>query len=107
MSALPSLAQVSKIMVLRSEDVDKDGKLDVMIGGNFNGASMYQARYDAFFGLILKGDGKGHFKALVPTDTGFLQEGDVRDIQTVRTPKGPLYFVTRNNDYIQIFRKHP
>jgi len=107
MSALPSLAQVSKIMVLRSEDVDKDGKLDVMIGGNFNGASMYQARYDAFFGLILKGDGKGHFKALVPTDTGFLQEGDVRDIQTVRTPKGPLYFVTRNNDYIQLFRKLP
>jgi len=89
MSALPSLAQVSKIMVLRSEDVDKDGKLDVIIGGNFNGASMYQARYDAFFGLILKGDGKGHFKALVPTDTGFLQEGDVRDIKTVRTPKAP------------------
>ena len=107
MSALPSLAQVSKIMVLRSEDVDKDGKLDVIIGGNFNGASMYQARYDAFFGLILKGDGKGHFKALVPTDTGFLQEGDVRDIKTVRTPKGPLYFVTRNNDYIQLFRKRP
>ena len=107
MSALPSLAQVSKIMVLRSEDVDKDGKLDVIIGGNFNGASMYQARYDAFFGLILKGDGKGHFKALVPTDTGFLQEGDVRDIKTVRTPKGPLYFVTRNNDYIQLFRKLP
>ncbi len=107
MSALPSLAQVSKIMVLRSEDVDKDGKLDVIIGGNFNGASMYQARYDAFFGLILKGDGKGHFKALVPTDTGFLQEGDVRDIKTVRTPKGPLYFVTRNNDYIQLFRNLP
>jgi hypothetical protein len=106
-TALPSLAQVSKIMVMRTEDVDKDGKLDVIIGGNFNGASMYQARYDAFFGLILKGDGKGQFKALVPTDTGFLQEGDVRDIKTVRTPKGPLYFVTRNNENIQIFRKLP
>jgi hypothetical protein len=106
-SALPSLAQISKIMVLRTEDVDKDGKLDVIIGGNFDGASMYQARYDAFFGLILKGDGKGRFKALIPTDTGLLLDGDVRDIKTIRTPKGPLYFVTRNNDHMQLFRKIP
>jgi enediyne biosynthesis protein E4 len=102
---LPALAQVSKVMVLRTEDVDKDGHLDVILGGNFNGASMYQARYDAFFGLILKGDGKGGFKALVPTDTGFLQEGDVRDIKIVHTPKGPLYFVTRNSDHLQVFKK--
>jgi hypothetical protein len=106
-SVLPSLAQISKIMVLRTEDVDKDGKLDVIIGGNFDGASMYQARYDAFFGLILKGDGKGRFKALIPTDTGLLLDGDVRDIKTIRTPKGPLYFVTRNNDHMQLFRKIP
>ena len=102
---LPALAQVSKVMVLRTEDVDKDGHLDVILGGNFNGASMYQARYDAFFGLILKGNGKGGFKALVPTDTGFLQEGDVRDIKIVQTPKGPLYFVTRNADHMQVFKK--
>jgi enediyne biosynthesis protein E4 len=102
---LPALAQVSKVMILRAEDVDKDGHLDVILGGNFNGASMYQARYDAFFGLILKGDGKGGFKALVPTVTGFLQEGDVRDIKIVHTPKGPLYFVTRNSDRMQVFKK--
>jgi hypothetical protein len=85
--------------------VDKDGHLDVILGGNFNGASMYQARYDAFFGLILKGNGKGDFKVLVPTDTGFMQDGDVRDIKIVHTPKQNLYFVTRNNDRMQIFKK--
>ena len=105
MRVLPSLAQVSKIMVLTCEDVDHDGNLDILIGGNFDGASMYQARYDAFFGLILRGDGKGHFTALVPTDTGFLHEGDVRDIKIVHTPKGPLYFVTRNNANLQIFKR--
>jgi hypothetical protein len=102
---LPNLAQVSKIMTLRTEDVDGDGNLDVLIGGNFYGANMYQARYDASYGLILKGNGKGDFKALVPTDTGFLQEGDVRDIKVINTPKGRLYFVLRNNDKMQIFRK--
>ena len=102
---LPSLAQVSKIMSLVTEDVDNDGNLDIIIGGNFNGANMYQARYDAFFGLILKGNGKGDFKASVPTDNGFLMEGDVRDIKTLNTPKGKLYFVARNNDKMQVFRK--
>ncbi|GAB3508875.1 VCBS repeat-containing protein [Emticicia fontis] len=102
---LPSLAQVSKIMILRTEDVDNDGNLDVLIGGNFYGANMYQARYDASYGLILKGNGKGDFKALVPTNTGFLQEGDVRDIKVIHTPKEQLYFVLRNNDQMQVFKK--
>ena len=105
MHFLPALAQVSKVMVLRTEDVDKDGNLDVLLGGNFNGASMYQARYDAFFGLILKGNGKGGFSPMIPTETGFLQDGDVRDIKIVHTPKGPLYFVTRNSATMQIFKK--
>ncbi len=105
MHFLPALAQVSKVMVLRTEDVDKDGNLDVLLGGNFNGASMYQARYDAFFGLILKGNGKGGFSPMIPTETGFLQDGDVRDIKIVHTPKGHLYFVTRNSASMQIFKK--
>jgi hypothetical protein len=105
MVALPALAQVSKIMVLRTEDVDKDGNLDVIVGGNFNGASMYQARYDAFFGLILKGNGKGGFSPLIPTDTGLMLEGDIRDIKQVKTAAGILYLVSRNNDKLQVFKK--
>jgi hypothetical protein len=105
MVALPALAQVSKIMVLRTEDVDKDGNLDVIVGGNFNGASMYQARYDAFFGLILKGNGKGGFTTLIPTDTGLMLEGDIRDIKQVKTTAGILYLVARNNDKLQVFKK--
>jgi hypothetical protein len=103
--ALPSLAQVSKILVLRTEDTNGDGNLDVIVGGNFNGASMYQARYDGFFGLILLGDGKGNFKAQVPTESGFLMDGDVRDIQLINLGKIPLYLVSRNNEPIQVYRK--
>jgi hypothetical protein len=105
MTALPGLAQVSKVMSLVTEDVDNDGNLDIIAGGNFNGANMYQARYDAFFGLILKGNGKGRFIPSIPTDNGLLMEGDVRDIKSLKTPKTKLYFVTRNNDKMQIFKK--
>jgi hypothetical protein len=34
-----------------------------------------------------------------------LQDGDIRDIKIVHTPKGPLYFVTRNSASLQIFKK--
>lgn len=105
LTPLPSLAQVSKIMTMFSEDVDNDGNMDVVLGGNFRGASMYQAQYDASYGLILKGNGRGGFKAIVPTDSGFLQEGDVRDIKIVNTPKGKLYFVVRNNAKMQVFKR--
>lgn len=107
MTALPSLAQVSKVMTIMTEDVDNDGNLDVIMGGNFGGASMYQAQYDGFFGLILKGNGKGEFKASVPTDNGFLMKGDVRDVKTVVTPSGKRYFVVRNNEPLQVFKHLP
>ena len=88
-----------------TDDVNNDGNLDIVMTGNDYGSEVTNGRLDAFNGLVLVGDGKGNFKALVPTDTGFLQEGDVRDIKVIRTPKNRLYFVTRNNDKIQIFKK--
>lgn len=102
---LPSLVQVSKVMVLKSEDINDDGNLDVIIGGNFDGASMYQARYDGFFGLILLGDGKGNFKSSIPTNNGFMLDGDIRDIKTLNTPQEKLYIIARNNAKLQILRK--
>jgi hypothetical protein len=42
---------------------------------------------------------------LIPTDTGLLLEGDIRDIKQVKTPSGILYLVARNNDKLQVFKK--
>lgn len=105
MTYLPSLAQVSKIMSLYTEDVNRDGFPDVIIGGNFSGANMYQARYDGFFGMILYSNGKGKFTESIPTENGFLIDGDVRDIKTLNTPQGKLYLVSQNNDKLQFFKK--
>ncbi|GAB3540483.1 VCBS repeat-containing protein [Pontibacter brevis] len=100
---LPVEAQTSKIWAFHVMDVDSDGHQDVLLGGNFWGVSAYQGRYDANWGLVLKGDGKGNFKALSPTECGFLLKGEVRDIKSVNTPAGPLVLVARNNLPIQFF----
>ncbi len=101
---LPVLAQVSKLFALLPCDIDADGDLDLLGGGNFYGVSTYQGRYDASYGLVLRNDGKGHFESLSPVDTGFLLNGEIRDIQPVQTPRGPVLVVTRNGDSMQTFR---
>ena len=102
---LPILAQTSKVMTLFLDDYDGDGIKDVIIGGNFYGSNMYQARYDASYGLILKSDGKGNFKTIIPTKSGLMLEGEVRDIQKITVNKLPYYLVARNNNSLQIFKK--
>jgi enediyne biosynthesis protein E4 len=102
---LPTLAQTSKIMTLFLEDYDNDGIKDVFIGGNFYGSNMYQARYDASFGLILKSDGKGNFKTITPTQSGLMLEGEIRDIKNVTVNELPYYLIARNNMALQIFKK--
>ena len=105
LTPLPILAQTSKVMTLFLDDYDGDGIKDVIIGGNFYGSNMYQARYDASYGLILKSDGKGNFKTIIPTKSGLMLEGEVRDIQKITVNKLPYYLVARNNNSLQIFKK--
>ncbi|MFD2932438.1 VCBS repeat-containing protein [Spirosoma flavum] len=101
---LPMMAQVSKLFALQAIDIDHDGDLDVLGGGNFYGVSTYQGRYDASYGLVLRNDGKGHFVALSPIDSGFLLNGEIRDIRPVNTAQGTLIVVARNGAGLQAFK---
>ena len=101
---LPMMAQVSKLFALQAIDIDHDGDLDVLGGGNFYGVSTYQGRYDVSYGLVLRNDGKGNFAAVSPVDCGFLLNGEIRDIRPVRTAQGVLIVVARNNAGMQVFK---
>ena len=56
------------------------------------------------FGAVLAGDGKGVFTAIPATRSGFVVPGQARDIQRVRTARGDLYLVARNDDRPLAFR---
>ncbi len=101
---LPMLAQVSKLFALLPIDIDHDGDLDVLGGGNAYGVSSYQGRYDASYGLVLRNNGQGNFTALSPVETGFLLNGEIRDIRPVQTVRGPLILVARNGGAMQVFK---
>jgi hypothetical protein len=67
---LPIEAQMSELCGITVDDFDGDGNLDVVMNGNDYSTEVTTGRYDAFNGLMLKGDGKGGFKPLSIMQSG-------------------------------------
>ena len=82
---LPVQAQFSPVYAINSLDVNKDGYPDLLLGGNFEKTRVSTGKFDANHGMLLLGDGKGNFKYVPQTVSGFSVKGDVRDIQIVKT----------------------
>jgi hypothetical protein len=57
-------AQFSNINSIVVNDVDNDGNLDAILGGNLYNAEVETPRNDASYGLWIKGDGKGGFNSI-------------------------------------------
>jgi len=100
---LPTEAQFSPVYGLNAGDFDHDGKTDLLIGGNFYQSKPESGIYDASYGLLLKGDGKGNFTPLSPQQSGFFVKGAVRDIGTIKTKHQTIFIVAKNNDSTQLF----
>jgi len=101
---LPLEAQLAPVYGILAQDVDGDGKPDLLLAGNFDGVQPEIGRMSASYGLVLRGDGRGRFRPVPAAQSGFMVPGQARDIQRVRTRRGDLYVVTRNNDRALVFR---
>ncbi len=80
---LPIQAQFSSVNAISIQDFDKDGQKDVLLAGNNSYAKLRLGKFDANFGILLKGDGKGSFKYLTQNQSGLKLKGDVRSSITV------------------------
>ena len=98
---LPYQAQLSNINSIVVKDVDSDGNLDALLGGNLYNAEVETPRNDASYGLWLKGDGKGGFRTQLPRESGLVMRGDVRNIKTIQVGKETHLIVAKNDEAIQ------
>ena len=78
--ALPVQAQFAPVFTLTVLDYDKDGKQDILLCGNENHARLRFGKFDANYGVLLKGDGKGGFSYIPQSKSGFNIWGDVRSV---------------------------
>ncbi|MEP6904667.1 MAG: hypothetical protein ABI875_01210, partial [Gemmatimonadales bacterium] len=101
---LPREAQLSPVYGILPGDFDGDGKLDLLLAGNFDGVKPEIGRMSSSYGLFLHGDGKGGFTPVSTSKSGFFVPGQARDIQRIRTRQGDRFVVTRTNDRPLVFR---
>lgn len=98
---LPVEAQVSCINEIMVDDYDKDGHLDVLITGNMYNSEVETPRNDAGHGLFLKGNGKGKFKSILATQSGFFTPGDVKNMNLIKVKGKSYLLLTKNNSNLQ------
>lgn len=101
---LPREAQIAPVYGMLARDFDHDGKLDLLLGGNLAGVQPALGSMMASYGLLLRGDGAGGFTPVDAGESGFVVPGQTRDIQRLRTRRGDLYIVARNDDRPLFFR---
>ncbi|WP_448636245.1 FG-GAP repeat domain-containing protein [Pedobacter panaciterrae] len=77
---LPIEAQFSPVFTVTAIDYDKDGNKDLLLCGNISRARLRFGKYDANYGLLLKGNGKGGFTYISQQKSGFNIKGDVRSV---------------------------
>ena len=102
---LPSSLQWSPVFSFFTEDINHDGKNDIISGGNFYGVQPYEGRYDAGCIEILLSDANGTFKSIAPDQSGMCIHGEVRDITEIKG-KGnrKIIAIAVNNERIKFFR---
>lgn len=107
MHALPMEAQFAPIFGMIADDFDQDSYLDILAVGNDFGNEVQVGRLDAFNGLLLKGDGKGAFKSVPVTESGFHVPGNAKGLALLRDRKGKqLIAASQNRGPLLIFKNN-
>ena len=76
-STLPIQAQYSPIHSIEQSDFNTDGNLDMILLGNDNHFKLRLGKFDANYGALLLGDGKGGFEYVNQVESGLRADGTV------------------------------
>jgi len=101
--AFPAMAQIAPVNTMAYTDVNGDGHPDLILGGNEYESSVLSGRYDASYGLLLEGDGKGGFTAVSPATDGLILDGDVRDLKVLTVAGRKLVLAAVNDSKMKVF----
>jgi hypothetical protein len=95
---LPLYVQLSSVNAICVSDVNRDGKPDLLLGGNMFSFPPQFGRLDASYGHVLINDGRGNFNYMETKQTGLMLKGEIKDIKEVRKNQ----FLFTQNDSIPL-----
>ena len=106
MHALPTQAQIAPVNAIVVMDVNKDGNADLLLAGNEYQTEMMTGRYDASYGLVLEGNGKGAFTPVNFVKSGLIVEGDVKSLKSIELVNHSQMIIAGvNNDSLRYFKQ--
>ncbi|GAO41516.1 VCBS repeat-containing protein [Flavihumibacter petaseus] len=97
MTPLPVAAQSAPIFKVLTTDINKDGFIDLMVGGNDRSWEVRYGFTTGMNGMVLLGDGKGNFQSLSERESGLFERGDMRAIAMVQGSGKRRYFIVGIN----------
>ena len=96
--ALPKEVQFSSVNTICVLDVNNDGFLDLMLGGNQYEFKPQFARLDANYGSVLLGN-KNHTFSWTPySKSGFFMKGEVKHLSTIKNKNKSVSIIAVIND---------
>jgi len=101
---LPIEVQFSSIKAIEVVDVNNDTNLDILLGGNQYQLKPQYARLDANHGSLLLGNGKGGFNWVDNKTSGFIVQGEVKNISALKGAQERYIITGINNAKPKIFK---
>jgi enediyne biosynthesis protein E4 len=77
----------------------------LILAGNEYQTEVITGRYDASYGLFLKGSKEKIFTTVSAANSGFFVDGDVKSMKLItNAKKEKMIIVGVNNDYVRLFK---
>ena len=96
---LPPMVQISSTNAIHQIDINNDGYMDLILGGNKFGFPPQFGRLDASYGDILINDHKGGFTRLNYSQSGLEIRGMVNDIKEIPSVNKSYILFLINDEY--------
>lgn len=95
---LPSRVQFSCVCGIACSDINNDGNLDLILGGNNFEFKPQHSRLDASYGNVLLGDGKLGFQWQEYNTSGFFVRDEIKHLKQFKDKNGKTYIMAAIND---------